>query len=83
MFFRVHTLALALSTVLPAAMAASGFLATRTGPSLSGSTLSANCINEGGGSQKTSLDLNNGCVINNNGGLFCGGYVYAFEEYTT
>ncbi|KZW00761.1 Cyanovirin-N [Exidia glandulosa HHB12029] len=61
---------LALFAVFPSVFAVSGFISTCENVSLSGSTLHATCINEGGGAGGSSLDLNR-CITNNNGEMFC------------
>ena len=61
----------ALAALVPL-VSAGGFIASCSSVSFSGSTLSATCINEGGGTGRTSLNLNN-CLGNTNGELVCNG----------
>ena len=51
-------------------LAGGGFSTTCNNFFLTGTTLKANCANDGGVFQAASLDLNQ-CIVNNGGALFC------------
>ena len=73
MFISKATAAFALLSAARIALgaAASNFAASCSSESLSGTTLSAECLDENGGLHFTSINLDS-CVGNDNGNLVCG-----------
>jgi hypothetical protein len=64
------------------AFADGGFLSTCSNLRLNGYTLTANCHNSHGGTGDSSINLNP-CINNNNGRMYCGGYVRILVIKTT